>query len=268
MLFPISSPHTDVTSESSYAGFTSLNRRSGSLGIGTQILKACSSFLPSLFQTDWKWRPLILMSMWNCSTHQDKTGCSSWMTPCWCHQPQWNYFQPNELMRWWKRKTSKVNERNDLPDFVCFCNWFLVVSAHVPETITSYHRPCLNTLEQQTAKTSALTSTSAVRRREICSQTAFAPRGKRYVIVLYLPRQWLWMRWDQHRRKHIREMKLILESYVLAGLERHEETSGTTDLICGWKGHEGSYWDKKQMKRKRSIHQLPLKSLLLLHVEI
>lgn len=37
---------------------------------------------------------------------------------------------------------------------------------------------CLNTLEQQTAKTSAPNSTSAVRRREICSQTAFCSHRK------------------------------------------------------------------------------------------
>lgn len=160
MLFP-SSLRAHTTSESSYTEFNSLNRRSGSLGIGTEILRHVVHFLrrsAGLIEVDglWSWRACESKTCTKtrlCVSHGWRHADVIFIRQREIH-PEWNYFYPNALMRWMR----KVNEYNDLQDFVCFYNWFLVVSVHVHETITSYHSPCLSTLEQQTAQTSTSTS--------------------------------------------------------------------------------------------------------------
>lgn len=111
-------PHTHTTTtESSYIGFNSLNRCSGSLGIGIKILRNVVYFLhcsSSLIEVDGLW------SWWACESKtctQTRLG----ITHGWHHPdvilicqsetyPEWDYFYPNDLMRWWKFKEEKDKE--------------------------------------------------------------------------------------------------------------------------------------------------------------
>lgn len=94
---------THTTSESSFTGFNSLNRRSGSLGICTEILRHVVNFLRrsfSLIEVDSLW------SWWAC---ESKTCTKTWLgvTHGWRHAdvilspPKWDLPRVKLLLSHW-----------------------------------------------------------------------------------------------------------------------------------------------------------------------